>query len=164
MSHMTYSVKLLKTVIDILNSMHDKQTELEKLVTAKLFTEAKNAGDALDYSVEMQLFLELAQVEHVTKCKQVDKAGRELLDAIAILSQRRLPRSLFPDQRLKGILTEVDRMVKKNYPDYEIAANHIFPLQRHGVGHILSRQSYSLFDSDFPSVYKRFQTATLVTL
>ena len=79
----------------------------------------------MDYSVELQLSLEPAKEEHVTKYKEVDKAGRELLDAIAILSQRRLPRSLFPDQRLKGILTEVDKMVKKNYPDYELAANHI---------------------------------------
>ena len=47
------------------------------------------------------------------------------MDAIAILSQRRLPRSLFLDQSLKGTLTEVDKMVKKNYPDYELAANHI---------------------------------------
>ena len=120
-----YSVKSLKKVIDILNSLHDKQTELEKLVTSKLFTEIKNAGDALDYLVEMLLFLELAKEEHVTESKEVDKAGRELLNAIAILSQRRLPRSLFPDQRLKDILTEVDKMVKKNYPDYELATNHI---------------------------------------
>ena len=41
------------------------------------------------------------------------------------MSQRSLPRSLFPDQSLKGILTEVDKMVKKSYPDYELAANHI---------------------------------------
>ena len=90
-----------------------------------MFTEAKHAGEALNYSVEMQLFLELAQEEHVTKYKEVGKAERELLDAIAILSQRRLPRSLFPNQRLKGIFTEVDKMVKKNYPDYKLAANHI---------------------------------------
>ena len=82
----------MKKVIDTLNSLHDKQTELEKLVTSKLFTEIQNAGDALDYSVEMLLFLELAKEEHVTKYKEVDKARRELLDAIAILSQRRLPR------------------------------------------------------------------------
>ena len=47
------------------------------------------------------------------------------MDAIAILSQRRLPGSLFPDQRLQDILTQVDKMVKKNYPDYELAASHI---------------------------------------
>ena len=120
-----YSVKSLKTVIDTLNLLHDRQTELEKLVTTQLFTEVKHAGDALDYSVELQLFLELAKEEHVTKYKEVDKAGRELLDAIPILSQRRLPRSLLPNQGLKGILTEVDKMVKMNYPDYELAANHI---------------------------------------
>ena len=40
-------------MIDTLNSLHDKQTELERLVTTKLFTEVKHAGDALDYSVEM---------------------------------------------------------------------------------------------------------------
>ena len=73
-----YSVKSLKTVMDTLISLHNKQTELEKLVTTKLFTEVKHAGDALDYSVEMQLFLELAKEEHVTKYKEVDQAGREL--------------------------------------------------------------------------------------
>ena len=46
-----YSVKSLKTVIDTLNSLHDRQTELQKLVTTKLFTEVNHAGDALDYSV-----------------------------------------------------------------------------------------------------------------
>ena len=52
-----YSVKSLKTVIGILNSLHDRQTELEKLVATKLFTEVKHAGDALDYSVELQFSL-----------------------------------------------------------------------------------------------------------
>ena len=120
-----YSTESLKKVINTLNALHDRQTELEKLVTTKVFTEAKHAGDALDYSVELQLFIELAQEEHVTKYKEVYKAGRELLDAIAILSQRRLPRSLFPDQRLKDILAQVDKMVKMSYPDYELAASHI---------------------------------------
>ena len=158
-----YSVNSLKTVINTLNSLHGKQADLEKLVTTKLFTEVKHAGDALDYSVEMQLFLELAKEEHVTKYKEVDKARRELLDAIAILSQRRLPRSLFSDNRLKGILTEVDKMVKKNYPDYELAANHISHYRDMELV-TFSVDSYSFFDIDLPSVYRRFQTATLVTL
>ena len=119
-----YSVESLNKVIDTLNSLHDKHTELEKLVTTKMFTEVENMGDALDYSVELQLFLAMAQEEHVTKYKEVLKAGKELLDAIAILSQRRLPRSLFPDQRIEGILAQV-KMVRLRYPDYELAANHI---------------------------------------
>ena len=120
-----YNVESLNKVIDTLNLLHDKQTELEKLVTTKMFTEVESIGDALDYSVELQLFLAMAQEEHVTKYKEVFKAGKELLDAIAILSQRRLPRSLFPDQRIEGILAQVDKMVRLRYPDYELAANHI---------------------------------------
>ena len=120
-----YNVESLNKVIDTLNLLHDKQTELEKLVTTKMFTEVESIGDALDYSVEFQLFLELAQEEHVTKYKEVYKAWKELLDAIAILSQRRLPRSLFPDQRIEGILAQVDKMVRMRYPDYELDASHI---------------------------------------
>ena len=154
-------VKALKTVIDTLNSLHDRQTELEKLVTTKLFTEVKHAGDTLDYSVELQLFLELAKEEHVTKYKEVDKAGRELLDAIAILSQRRLLRSLFPDQRLKGILTELDKMVKKNYPDYELAANHIFHYRdMELVTFSVDRVTHSLIVT-FPVLIKDFKQPPL---
>ena len=120
-----YSVESLNKVIDTLNSLHDKHTELEKLVTTKMFTEVESMGDALDYSVELQLFLAMAQEEHVTKYKEVFKAGKELLDTIAILSQRRLPRALFPDQRIEGILAQVDKMVRLRYSDYELAANHI---------------------------------------
>ena len=120
-----YNVESLNKVIDTLNLLHDKQTELEKLVTTKVFTEVESIGDALDYSVELQLFLAMAQEEHVTKYKEVFKVGKELLDAIAILSQRRLPRSLFPDQRIEGILAQVAKMVRMRYPDYELAANHI---------------------------------------
>ena len=120
-----YSVESLNKVIDTLNALHDKHTELEKLVTTKMFTEVESMGDALDYSVELQLFLAMAQEEHVTKYKEVFKAGKELLDAIAILSQRRLPRSLFPDQRIEGILAQVGKMVRLRYPDYELDANHI---------------------------------------
>ena len=55
-----YNVESLNKVIDTLNLLHDKQTELEKLVTTKMFTEVENIGDALDYSVELQPFLEVA--------------------------------------------------------------------------------------------------------
>ena len=35
-----YSIESLKKVINTLNALHDRQTELEKLVTTKMFTEA----------------------------------------------------------------------------------------------------------------------------
>ena len=69
-----YNVESLNKVINLL---HDKQTELEKLVTTKMFTEVESIGDALDYSVELQLFLAMAQEEHVTKYKEVFKVGKD---------------------------------------------------------------------------------------
>ena len=44
------------------------------------------------------------------------QAGKDLLDSIAILNQRRLPRGLFLDDRLRQILSKVEIMVKKQYP------------------------------------------------
>ena len=106
----------------------------------------------------MLLFLELAIV---IKYKEVDKAGKELLDAIAILSHRKLPRSLFPDQRLKDILTQVDKMVKKNYPDYELATNHIsYYRDMELVMFSVDRFTYSLIVT-FPVFIKDFKQPPL---
>ena len=53
------------------------------------------------------------------------QASKDLLKGIATLSQGRLPHELFPDRRLKEMLREVENMVKKHYPDYELAAGHL---------------------------------------
>ena len=39
-----YNVESLNKVIDTLNLLHDKQTELEKLVTTNMFTEVESIG------------------------------------------------------------------------------------------------------------------------
>ena len=53
------------------------------------------------------------------------KATRDLLDGIAIVTQGRLPRALISDNQLRETLGKVDAMVKRNYPDYVLAAKHI---------------------------------------
>ena len=49
-----YSVKSLKKRIDTLNSLHDKQTELEKLVTSKLLTEIQNA--VMHWTIQLKCY------------------------------------------------------------------------------------------------------------
>ena len=63
--------------------------------------------------------MEQAKEEYVAQFRQMKQAGKDLLDSIAILNQRRLPRGLFSDDRLRQILSEVEITVKKQYPDYE---------------------------------------------
>ena len=41
------------------------------------------------------------------------------------MTQGRLPRALISDNQFTEILGKVDAMVKRNYPDYVLAAIHI---------------------------------------
>ena len=52
-------------------------------------------------------------------------SSMDLLRDIATLGQGRLPQELFPDQSLKTILKEAQTVVKKQYPHYILAVDHI---------------------------------------
>ena len=88
------------------------------------FGEVSDIMAAVNYNFELQLFMEQAQEEHVAQFRLMKQAGKDLLDSIAILNERRLPRGLFSDDRLRQILSKVEIMVKKQYPDYELAVTH----------------------------------------
>ena len=120
-----YTAESLNDVIKTVNALHQKNTRLEQLVIDCKFGEVSDIMTAVNYNFELQLFMEQAQEEYVAQFRQMKQAGKDLLDSIAILNQRRLPRSLFSDDRLRQILSEVEIMVKKQYPDYELAATHI---------------------------------------
>ena len=62
---------------------------------------------------------------HVVTYREPVRAARDFLDGIAIVTQGRLPRALISDNQLREILGKVDAMVKRNYPDYVLAATHI---------------------------------------
>ena len=61
------------------------------------FGEVSDIMTVVNYNFELQLFMEQAQEEHVAQFRQVKQAGKDLLDSVAILNQRRLPRDLFSD-------------------------------------------------------------------
>ena len=65
----------------------------------------------VNYNLELQLFMEQAQEEHVAQFRQIKQAGKDLLERQAILNQRRLPRGLFSDDQLRQILSEVEIMM-----------------------------------------------------
>ena len=69
--------------------------------------------DVMSFSFDLQLYLTLTEEEHVNQYSLLEAAGKDLLRGIATLGQGRLPQELFPDQRLKAILKEIQTMVKK---------------------------------------------------
>ena len=89
------------------------------------FGEVSDIMAMVNYNFELQLFMEQGQEEHITQFRQMKQVGKDLLNSMAILNQRRLPRGLFSDDQLRQILSEVEIMVKKQYPDYKLATTHI---------------------------------------
>ena len=71
------------------------------------------------------MYLSNVREEHVVTYREAVKAARDFLDGIAIVTQGRLPRPLISDNQLREILGKVDAMMKRNYPDYVLAAKHI---------------------------------------
>ena len=92
-----YSAESLNDVIKTVNALHQKNTRLERLVVDHKIGKVSDVMAMVNYNFELQLFMEQAQEEHVAQFRQMKQAGKDLLDSIAILNQRRLPRGLFSD-------------------------------------------------------------------
>ena len=90
----------LNDVIKTVNALHQKNTKLEKLVLDHRFGEVSDVMAVVNYNFELQLFMEHAQEEHVAQFRQMKQASKDLLDSIAILNQRRLPKGLFFNDQL----------------------------------------------------------------
>ena len=81
--------------------------------------------DAMSFNFYLQLYSTLTEEEHVNQYSLLETASKDLLRGIATMGQGRLPQESFPDQRLKALLKEAQMMVKKQYPDYILAMDHI---------------------------------------
>ena len=128
--HGKYNVKALDEVIDTLNALHQRQTEIETLFSRSdmTFSSQSIRGQmlvAMSFNFDLQLYLTLTEEEHVNHYSLLEAASKDLLRGIATLGQDRLPQELFPNQKLKAIFKEVQMMVKKQYQDYILAADHI---------------------------------------
>ena len=120
-----YNLNSLRGVISTVNALHDRQTYFERAVKQKDFNLRKSDMGAVNYNFDVMMYMKNAREEHVVTYREAVKAARDFLDGIAIVTQGRLPRALISDNQLREILGKVDAMIKRNYPDYVLAAKHI---------------------------------------
>ena len=120
-----YNLKSLRGIINTINALHKKQNHFEWAVKQKDFNFRKSDMDAVNYNFEVMMYMKNVREEHVVTYREAVKAARDLLDGIAIVTQGRLPSALISDNQLRETLGKVDAMVKRNYPDYVLAAKHI---------------------------------------
>ena len=83
------------------------------------------------------------------------------MDGIAIVTQGRLPRALISDNQLRDILGKINTMVKRNYPDYVLAATHISHYRdMKMVTFAVDHQNHSLIVT-FPAFIKNYKQPPL---
>ena len=156
-----YNLKSLRGIINTINALHKKQNHFEWAVKQKDFNFRKSDMNAVNYNFEVMMYLKNVREEHVVSYREAVKAARDLLNGIAIVTQGRLPRALISDNQLREILGKVDAMVKRNYPDYVLAAKHISHYRdMKMVTFSVDQQAHSLVLT-FPAFIKNYKQPPL---
>ena len=156
-----YNLNSLRGVINTINALHDRQTYFERAVRQKDFNFRRSDMDAVNYNFDTMMYLENAREEHVVTYREAVKAATDFLDGIAIVTQGRLPRALISDNQLREILGKVDAIVKRNYPDYVLAATHISHYRdMKMVTFAVDQQTHSLILT-FPAFIKNYKQPPL---
>ena len=156
-----YNLNSLKGIINTINALHDRQSYYEWAVKQRDFNFRKTDIDAVNYNFDTMMYLSNVREEHVVTYREAVKAARDFLDGIAIVTQGRLPRSLISDNQLREILGKVDAMVKRNYPDYVLAAKHISHYRDMKiVTFSVDQQAHSLILT-FPAFIKNYKQPPL---
>ena len=156
-----YNLKSLRGIINTINALHKKQNHFEWAVKQKDFNFRKSDMNAVNYNFEVMMYLKNVREEHVVSYREAVKAARDLLNGIAIVTQGILPRALISDNQLREILGKVDAMVKRNYPDYVLAAKHISHYRdMKMVTFSVDQQAHSLILT-FPAFIKNYKQPPL---
>ena len=156
-----YNVESLEKVIQTVNSLHQRQTQLEEVFAKTQSGRIDEVIDAISFNFDLHLYMKLVEEEHVNQYQLLEKASRDLLKGITTLGQGKLPRELVSDTRLRSMLKEVRSMIRKQFPDYELADNSILHYRDMKlVTFSIDRESHSLIIS-FPVFVKDFHQPPL---
>ena len=156
-----YNLNSLKGIINTINALHDRQSYYEWAVKQRDFNFRKTDIDAVNYNFDTMMYLRNVREEHVVTYREAVKAARDFLDGIAIVTQGRLPRALISENQLREILGKVDAMVKRNYPDYVLAAKNISHYRdMKMVTFSVDQQAHSLIVT-FPAFIKNYKQPPL---
>ena len=156
-----YNLNSLRGVINTINALHERQTYYERAVRQRNFNFRRSDMDAVNYIFDTMMYLDNAREEHAVTYREAVRAARDFLDGIAIVTQGRLPRALISDNQLREILGKVDAMVKRNYPDYVLAATHISHYRdMKMVTFAVDQQTHSLIVT-FPAFIKNYKQPPL---
>ena len=100
-------METLEKVIQTVNSLHARQTQLEEVFAKTQSGRIDEVIDAISFNFDLHLYMKLVEEEHVNQYALLEKASHDLLKGIATLGQGKLPRELVSNTRLQSMLKEV---------------------------------------------------------
>ena len=92
-----YNVETLEKVIQTVNSLHARQTQLEEVFVKTQSGCIDEVIDAISFNFDLHLYMKLVKEEHVNQYALLEKASHDLLKGIATLGQGKLPHELVSD-------------------------------------------------------------------
>ena len=156
-----YNVETLEKVIQTVNSLHHRQTQLEEVFVKTQSGRVDEVIDTISFNFDLHLYMKLVEEEHVNQYQLLEKVRRNLRKGIETLGQGKLPRELVSDTQLCTMLKEVRSMIRKQFPDYELADNSILHYRDMKlVTFSIDRETHSLIIS-FPVFVKDFRQPPL---
>ena len=92
-----YNVDTLQNVIDTVNAMHRRQTELEKQASGRAFGDTDTLVESMKFGFDLQMYMKVSDDEHVKQLQVLECSSKEVIRGITVLSQGRLPQEFFSD-------------------------------------------------------------------
>ena len=120
-----YNVDMLQNVIDTVNTMHRRQTELEKQASDTAFGDTDTLVEGMKFGFDLQMYMKVSDDECVKQLQVLEDSSKDMNRGITVLSQVRSPQEFVLDSRLMEIMSEVQQMVQKGHPNYAQAVEHI---------------------------------------
>ena len=124
-----YDVNSTTSIINLLDSLDDRTSNLERILEMKIkeWTDRFydfSSGPAM-YSHMFQLYIDNLREKYIRLYEALETELNLLLRSIAILSKGYLPPQLFPPITLVKISQKAIAMIKNKNPDYVLALPHI---------------------------------------
>ena len=92
-----YNVKTLQNVIDTVNAMHRRQTELEKQASGRAFGDTDTLVESMKFGFDLQMYMKVSDDEHQKQLQVLEHSNKDVIRGITVLSQGRLPQEFFSD-------------------------------------------------------------------
>ena len=73
---------MLQNVIDTVNAMHRRQTELEKQASGRAFEDTDTLVESMKFGFDLQMYMKVSDDEHVKQLQVLEHSSKDVIRGI----------------------------------------------------------------------------------